>query len=158
VIPTLPGDWLVLGLRLLFLVLLYGFLFAVLKALRSDLSRPAVSPRPVEHSPAPAPKPRAELMLVALSGEPGVPLRQPIELMMDNVIGRDSGCDVVLDDSSVSGRHARLRAKDGVWTIADLRSTNGTRLNERPVQGETRVQPGDLLTFGLVRCKLVQRS
>ncbi|MCC7103824.1 MAG: FHA domain-containing protein [Chloroflexi bacterium] len=162
-ISTLPGDWLVFALRLLFLVLLYGFLFAVLKILKSDLSSPAAAPRPVAQSRAPAPEPPAseqpaELLLVPLSGEPGVPLRRPIELKLDNVIGRDPGSDVVLDDSSVSGRHARLRTRDGVWAIADLRSTNGTRLNERLVEGETHVQPGDLLTFGLVRCKLVRRS
>ena len=41
------------------------------------------------------------------------------------VIGRDPGCDVVLDDPSVSARHCVLSRDDGRWTARDLGSTNG---------------------------------
>jgi pSer/pThr/pTyr-binding forkhead associated (FHA) protein len=41
-------------------------------------------------------------------------------------LGRAAGCDVVIDDDSVSAQHARLEFDLGAWRITDLRSTNGT--------------------------------
>jgi DNA-binding NtrC family response regulator len=44
-------------------------------------------------------------------------------------IGRSSGCDVVVDSSSVSRHHADLEVKSGVVTLADAGSSNGTTLD-----------------------------
>jgi hypothetical protein len=63
------------------------------------------------------------------------------------VIGRHPACDVVMADTTVSRRHARLVFRDGGWIVQDLGSTNGTRLNGRPV-GRCRVRPGDQLALG----------
>ncbi|HEX8393984.1 MAG TPA: FHA domain-containing protein [Longimicrobium sp.] len=41
-------------------------------------------------------------------------------------LGRASACDVVIDDDSVSARHARLEFAGGGWSITDLGSVNGT--------------------------------
>jgi pSer/pThr/pTyr-binding forkhead associated (FHA) protein len=41
-------------------------------------------------------------------------------------LGRAAGCDVVIDDDSVSAEHARLEFDLGAWRITDLGSTNGT--------------------------------
>jgi hypothetical protein len=67
------------------------------------------------------------------------------------IIGRSRECDVVLADSNVSRRHAELRpaGRDG-WTITDLGSTNGVRVNGRPIQGPHRVEPGDHIEVGTV--------
>jgi FhaA, N-terminal domain/FHA domain len=62
-------------------------------------------------------------------------------------IGRLTGCDVVLNDKGASRRHAQLRTKDGVTTLTDLGSTNGTRLNGRTVQSGV-LAPGDRITIG----------
>jgi len=68
-------------------------------------------------------------------------------------IGRSRECDIVLQDSNVSRRHAELRpGPQGRWTISDLGSTNGVRVNGRPVPGG-QVQPlasGDALVIGTV--------
>jgi len=42
------------------------------------------------------------------------------------ILGRAAGCDVVIDDDSVSARHARLEFDLGTWRLTDLQSTNGT--------------------------------
>lgn len=63
------------------------------------------------------------------------------------LVGRHSSCDVVLDDPTVSRRHARLRRRDGVWVLQDLDSTNGTLLNGHRV-GRCRLRPGDRLVLG----------
>jgi len=43
-------------------------------------------------------------------------------------VGRAAGCEVVIDDDSVSARHARLEYDLGAWRITDLSSTNGTAI------------------------------
>jgi hypothetical protein len=72
----------------------------------------------------------------------------------DLLIGRDArACDVLLNDRTVSRRHARLRYRDGSWIIQDLRSTNGISLNGERV-GRCRLQPGDELLLGAQRLEV----
>jgi pSer/pThr/pTyr-binding forkhead associated (FHA) protein len=66
-------------------------------------------------------------------------------------IGRHPLSDLRFDpyhDLDVSTRHAELRGIEGVWTILDQQSTNGTFVNGKRVEGERVVRQGDLLTFG----------
>jgi serine phosphatase RsbU (regulator of sigma subunit) len=50
------------------------------------------------------------------------------------IFGRDKDCDIVLDASTVSGRHARIwRDPSGGWIVEDLHSRNGTRVEDRRV-------------------------
>jgi predicted component of type VI protein secretion system len=64
------------------------------------------------------------------------------------VLGRSRECDVVLDDSGISRRHAQIRPRGEGWTIADLGSTNGVRLNGRRVEGEASLRGGDRVELG----------
>ena len=63
-------------------------------------------------------------------------------------IGRDSACDLLIEDLSVSRWHARLEHAAGRWLLTDLGSTNGTRLNGWRVRDAVLVQAGDRLAFG----------
>ncbi|MBT3340681.1 MAG: protein kinase [Planctomycetes bacterium] len=45
------------------------------------------------------------------------------------VVGRDSGCDLCVDDKSVSRRHCVFESKAGLWEVVDLKSANGTWVN-----------------------------
>ncbi len=65
-------------------------------------------------------------------------------------IGRADYNDVSLPDPSVSASHAKLQLREGVWMLADLGSTNGTRVDGAPVNGETPLAPGSTVTFGEV--------
>ena len=63
-------------------------------------------------------------------------------------IGRSKEAECVLRDPNVSRRHAELRrAAAGDWTIVDLGSTNGVKVNGRRV-ASTRLSPGDEVTLG----------
>jgi Domain of unknown function (DUF1707)/Inner membrane component of T3SS, cytoplasmic domain len=63
-------------------------------------------------------------------------------------IGRDSACDLLIEDLSVSRWHARLEHAAGRWLLTDLGSTNGTRLNGWRVRDAVLVRAGDRLAFG----------
>jgi hypothetical protein len=65
-----------------------------------------------------------------------------------STIGRSRDADCVLRDPNVSRHHAELRrSASGEWTIADLGSTNGIKVNGRRV-GSTRLKSGDEVTLG----------
>jgi hypothetical protein len=71
-----------------------------------------------------------------------------VPLASDTVtIGRLADCDVVLKDKGASRKHARLKRRDGTWTLTDLGSTNGTRLNGQTVQSR-ELSDGDTITIG----------
>jgi pSer/pThr/pTyr-binding forkhead associated (FHA) protein len=65
-------------------------------------------------------------------------------------IGRDPGCDYVLGDTTVSAQHARLSYRQNQWWLEDLRSTNGTLLNQEPVTDPIVITNGDQLLCGQV--------
>lgn len=71
------------------------------------------------------------------------------------IIGRDDDCDLRLTDDSVSRSHAMLTSVGDHWMVADLGSTNGTRLNGWRVQVQSPVRPGDVLDLGLQRLRIV---
>ena len=63
-------------------------------------------------------------------------------------IGRDPGCDLLVDHPSVSRQHALLRTTATGWEVSDLGSTNGTRINGWRVDATQALCPGDEITFG----------
>src|SRR3954447_7195401 len=65
--------------------------------------------------------------------------------------GRLGTLEIVLDDSSVSRRHAEVRHADTGWWVRDLESTNGTYVNGvRLGPGERQLHPRDIVQFGKV--------
>jgi pSer/pThr/pTyr-binding forkhead associated (FHA) protein len=45
------------------------------------------------------------------------------------LVGRSSGCDIAVACSTVSARHCLLEFREGYWSVRDLASRNGTRVN-----------------------------
>ncbi|MGV9264630.1 FHA domain-containing protein [Kitasatospora sp. NPDC003701] len=64
------------------------------------------------------------------------------------LVGRDASCQIRVGDPGVSRRHAVVWRSAGHTTVEDLASTNGTRLNGHPVQGQQELHAGDILDFG----------
>ncbi|MDH3206396.1 MAG: FHA domain-containing protein [Gemmatimonadota bacterium] len=64
------------------------------------------------------------------------------------VIGRDEGVDVLIDNPSVSRRHAEIRLGDNGWEVEDLGSSNGTFIGGTKIQGAHSLGLGDEIGFG----------
>jgi adenylate cyclase len=62
------------------------------------------------------------------------------------ILGRRQSCDIVLDLPKVSGIHCHLYFKYGWWSIRDLHSTNGVRINGVRVD-EKVLQAGDTISI-----------
>jgi Protein of unknown function (DUF3662)/FHA domain len=72
-------------------------------------------------------------------------------------IGRLPECEIVVHDAGASRRHAQIREQDGVWTLTDLGSTNGTQLNGQVVQ-QRELGDGDRITIGTTVLEFRGRS
>ena len=66
-------------------------------------------------------------------------------------IGRDKGNDIIISRETVSGFHATIEYKDGYFYLEDLRSTNGTRLNNDKLRHNepVRLKSGDRIDFSI---------
>jgi adenylate cyclase len=75
--------------------------------------------------------------LVPVGGGDAIPLIQDVM-----TIGRRKSCDIQLDFANISGTHAELSFRNGVWHLKDMGSTNGVKVNgERTLRRPLR--PGD---------------
>lgn len=89
-------------------------------------------------------------MDILLDAEPKARIRLGSSRLL---IGRHPWNDVQLDHDSVSRHHAMLVRESGHWTVVDLNSTNGIRVNERVVR-QQRLRHGDIVHIGRFRLVL----
>ena len=130
-----------------FLTLLWLFVLAALRVVRSDLyAVPALrAGMPARRGAAAVPRGAARQLIVTRGALAGTRISlegRPI------LIGRADDSTLVLDDDYASTRHARLTASNGDWYVEDLGSTNGTYLGAAKVAGPTRVQLGVPIRIG----------
>jgi adenylate cyclase len=87
---------------------------------------------------------------------------QDVSVVVDQAeftLGRMPQCDWVLPDEGISRHHARLvKTASGEWTVEDMGSKNGTRLNDRPVTSPQPFKHGDMIWLGSVGLQVVLRS
>jgi hypothetical protein len=61
------------------------------------------------------------------------------------IIGRESDCQVIVDDRQASRRHARILQTEDGYVLEDLGSKNGTFLNGQPVTAPQVLKDGDVI-------------
>lgn len=131
----------------------YGSAREFFEALEEYTARPRILGNPV---PTPPP---------ATLTEPPRPVPEPVKIhwhlvpvddsgMVEHsidessvIIGRDRTCTIVLNHPAVSRRHARITVDGGTFQLEDLKSANGTYVNNARVDS-VRVKAGDILRFG----------
>lgn len=143
-----------LALQVGFLVVLFLFLIWVASSALRDVSatRAAVTSDPDAtgfHSaidPMALPSAGDDACLVVVSA-PGHDPDWSYEIGPAAVLGRGD-VDIRLDDRFASSRHARIVREGGAMILEDLGSTNGTWLNDEPVEGPTPLHAGDRVRIG----------
>lgn len=127
---------LLLLVRIAIALFLFAFLGWALLVLWNDFQREAKSISDRMFSPV-------TISIASPDGMREVQFDFPVIL-----IGRDSRCDLHLDDTTVSAEHARLTYHHSQWWVEDLGSKNGTYLNHVPVINATVLKSGDELELG----------
>ncbi|HEX9797794.1 MAG TPA: FHA domain-containing protein [Anaerolineales bacterium] len=133
-------ETVLLAVRALSALVLYGFLVLVIITLRRDMRLKDTATDSV---------PQAHLVFTA-----GERAGETIPLERNTEIGRAAGNMALIDDPTVSAHHARLSYHAGQWWIEDLASRNGTTVNDLPVSEPLVVTYGDALHFGRVELRL----
>ena len=126
----------VLALRLILAIALYGFLGWALMTLWQEL--------------------KLQANRLSIQKQPGITIET--KLGQDKVskshfsqnevmIGRDTNCELSVMDEALSAHHARIIFHHGQWWLEDLNSTNGTFLNQ-----EKLIVPAVVITGDEFKC------
>ena len=151
IVASIAIEEVLLLLKIGFLLLLYLFIWRIVRTASRDLRAPQESmiipPQGGGRAPAPRRSQTARLVVV---GSPA--LREGEVRMLDSApltVGRGPANDVSLDnDDYASTQHARIEPRrDGIW-IEDVGSTNGTFVNGDRVDEARRLKPGDVIRIG----------
>jgi hypothetical protein len=142
-------------MRFAFLALLWLFIFAMVRVIRSELRtsggpRVAVAGKPRKSRRTPAAESRpargalSQLIVVegSLSGTRIALTGKPI------LIGRANDSTLVVTDDYASTRHARISETNGIWYLEDLGSTNGTYVGQSKVDGPVAIEAGVPIRIG----------
>jgi hypothetical protein len=146
------------GLKFGFLAVLYLFLVWVAWSSMRDLRRGRGGVVESDHQPPPD----ATGMHQAVSGLGGGEDFEP-QLLVEQAAGHESGVaydlthgatlgrgdvEIALEDPFASSRHARISREGHTFVIEDLGSTNGTYLNDTPLNGPQPLRDGDRIRIG----------
>jgi pSer/pThr/pTyr-binding forkhead associated (FHA) protein len=143
-----------LVLKICFLVLLYLFIWRIVRSATRDVRMPQESfiLAPSQAAAAGlrrAPAPVTTGRLVAVKS-PALEHGEQFELDAKAVtVGRGAPNDIQLDsDEFASSHHARIEPRrDGVW-VEDIGSTNGTYVNGTRLERPQQLTPGDVVRIG----------
>lgn len=67
------------------------------------------------------------------------------------LIGRGEECDISIPDLYLSLEHLKIFCKDGQWYVQDLKSKNGTFVNEVRIKKTYKLEDDDVISFGDVK-------
>ena len=93
---------------------------------------------------------RSPALLLATRGQKMGQRYDLSSLRANYTVGRDEGCDVSIDDDSVSRQHFQLRWIEDDWFVEDLKSMNGTfvnghRIDRAPLRNEDLIKAGSAI-------------
>ena len=152
ILDSVAVDEVLLVLKIAFLVLLYLFIWRIVRTASRDLRLPQESfilaPSGAPGVRAARSGPRTGRLVVLKSAD----LQQGEDFELDSAqltIGRGGQNDISIStDEYASARHARFEPRqDGVW-VQDLGSTNGTYLNGARLEHPRRLTQGDIVRVG----------
>jgi pSer/pThr/pTyr-binding forkhead associated (FHA) protein len=152
IVASVTVETALLILKLAFLVLLYLFIWRIVRTASRDLRLPqdTMMLAPAGGSGGVAVSQRLELGALVVQQSPSLEDGRRFDLDSRALtVGRGGQNDLVLDgDDFASARHARIEPRrDGVW-VHDLGSTNGTFVNGVRIDRPRKLANGDIVRAG----------
>ena len=153
ILASVAVETVLLALKITFIVLLYLFIWRIVRAASHELRVPQESfilaPGSIPGLPAPAQQPLEAGALVVVRSQV---LEENQRFELDTrplTAGRAETNDIALEgDEFASARHARFEPRqDGVW-LHDLGSSNGTYVNGSRIERPRKLAPGDVVRIG----------
>lgn len=150
IVGAVEVEAVLLGLKIAFLVLLYLFIWRIVRSVAKDLRLPQESfvLGPQQAAAAGLGRPTTGMLIVLSS--PALETNTERELDSTPVtIGRANDNDLAIDaDEFASVHHAKIEPRrDGIW-LSDLESTNGTFVNGVKLTRPRKLSPGDVIRVG----------
>jgi hypothetical protein len=152
ILGSIAVEEALLILKILFLVLLYLFIWRIVRSATREIRLPQESfvlgPDAVASLRGEAPRAASSRLVV----EKSPALREGSDLLLNSApltMGRGEENDVELrGDDFASAEHARFEPRrDGVW-LTDVGSTNGTFVNGVRLERPRKLAPGDMIRIG----------
>ena len=150
IVAAVEVEAVLLGLKVGFLILLYLFIWRIVRSVAKDLRLPQESFVLGPQQAAAAGLGRTHTGLLVVLASPALGPGTERELDSSAVtLGRSPENDLVLDsDEFASVQHARIEPRrDGVW-VEDLESTNGTFVNGIKLTRPRKLASGDVIRVG----------
>ncbi len=144
-IGNLSIELIILLLRVAVVVILYLFLYQVLRAIIRDIRTAGTEAVPVSEY---------GYLTLTQPGQTGLSPGKRFPLNQANTIGRAMTNDVPLNDSFLSSEHAVLEWDGTNWVVQDMGSTNGTWIGGQPIPGATAITYGDTIQLGHIALRL----
>jgi pSer/pThr/pTyr-binding forkhead associated (FHA) protein len=148
---SIAVDEALLALKIAFLVLLYLFIWMIVRSATRDLRiapQESIVLGAAEANALRAAYASTSARLTVLASST-LPVGSTVGLSGPLQVGRGPECDLHIDDDDyVSSRHARFEPRyDGVW-VEDMGSTNGTFVNGARVTTARLLHSGDVVRVG----------
>src|SRR6478735_11406445 len=147
-------EWVLLGLRIAFIAVLYIFLFQIGKLMLREIQVIAANGQsfaPMRRQPQNG---GPDIGFVVLDpGDTVLVDGAYLPMAGEILVGRGDACDLILDDPFVSTEHAEFAVHAGTTVLTDLGSTNGSRVNGEWVTAPVTLFDGDIVQFGNVRLR-----
>jgi pSer/pThr/pTyr-binding forkhead associated (FHA) protein len=150
IVGAVEVEAVLLGLKIAFLVLLYLFIWRIVRSVAKDLRLPQESFVLGPQQAAAAGLGRSTTGMLVVLSSPALDTNTERELDSTPVtIGRANDNDLAIDaDEFASVHHAKIEPRrDGIW-LSDLDSTNGTFVNGVKLTRPRKLSPGDVIRVG----------
>lgn len=146
----------VIALQYSLVILLYYFLYRVVKIAAHDLTSLTFNDLKdsVFHTKEETPSTVSSPPRLVVIDDKQELLSQTVFTIIDSLtIGRSQQNTVVIDNNFVSHEHACISRLKHDYLLADLNSTNGTLVNGQQIEDETALADGDIIQIGAVTLK-----
>jgi FHA domain-containing protein len=141
-------EQLLLALQVAFVVLLYLFIWRVVRVASRDLSAGQESMILTPVKPV-TPEPRLTTGALVVSSSPELEPGTRLVISRELTAGREPTNDISIPaDGYASAHHARFQRGERADVVEDLHSTNGTFINGERLNGSRQLQAGDVITIG----------